>query len=243
MSSGKGDRILKKTVFSVNLIFFVLISVGNFIFTGQGGIGPLSATAVKGITSGLFALLGVINLLYMALSAKEKKLSFAIPLVLGLVFATAGDIALGHGEADFVIGASLFALGHIMYLVSYCFLMRMRWQGIFFAGVIFAATAMFVLLYPDLRFELPMFRWVCLAYALIISLMMGKAISNLAHGMSTLTAILAVGSVLFFFSDLMLVFDWFVGKWDIAGDLCMATYYPAQWLLAFSVFVAAGKEN
>ena len=71
-------------------------------------------------------------------------------------------------------------------------------------------------------------------YALIISLMVGKAISNFVKERTVLTATVLVGSILFFFSDLMLVFDWFMGIGRIAALLCMSTYYPAECILAFS---------
>ena len=76
---------------------------------------------------------------------------------------------------------------------------------------------------------------VCLVYALIISLMVGKAISNFVKERTVLTATVLVGSILFFFfSDLMLVFDWFMGIGRIAALLCMSTYSPAECILAFS---------
>lgn len=52
-----------------------------------------------------------------------------------------------------------------------------------------------------------------------------------------------IGSILFFFSDLMLVFDWFLSMGRIAGILCMSTYYPAQCLFAFSVYYAAASPG
>lgn len=72
---------------------------------------------------------------------------------------------------------------------------------------------------------------------------MGKAICNFIRKPNALTAILAFGSMLFFLSDLMLVFDLFIGIWDWTGNLCMATYYPAQCLLAYTIFQNAKKYN
>ena len=48
---------------------------------------------------------------------------------------------------------------------------------------------------------------------------------------------IGVTSVLFFFSDLMLVFDNFTNLTFPIGILCLATYYPAQCVLAFSVMI------
>ena len=85
---------------------------------------------------------------------------------------------------------------------------------------------------------------VCLVYALIISLMVGKAVGNCIRTPSLLTVVILAGSILFFFSDLMLVFDWFADGGRISGLLCMGTYYPAECLLAISglISVTAKKD-
>ena len=44
-----------------------------------------------------------------------------------------------------------------------------------------------------------------------------------------------IGSFLFFFSDLMLLFNEFAGAPFITDILCLYTYYPAQILLAYSI--------
>ena len=86
-------------------------------------------------------------------------------------------------------------------------------------------------------------QYVCLVYAFIISMMLGKAIGNFIRRRELLTGIILAGSILFFLSDLMLVFDWFTlaGSWS--GKICMATYYPAECLLAFSVMHFMKKEK
>ena len=86
-------------------------------------------------------------------------------------------------------------------------------------------------------------RIVCLIYALIISFMLAKAIGNFVKERNTVTIIIFVGSILFFFSDLMLVFDWFMGMGRVSGLLCMSIYYPAECLLAISVFFKASANN
>ena len=66
--------------------------------------------------------------------------------------------------------------------------------------------------------------------------MLGKAMANLICQVNAVNALISAGSLLFFFSDLMLVLNWFVrvGKW--AGNACMGTYYPALCILAFSMY-------
>ena len=87
---------------------------------------------------------------------------------------------------------------------------------------------------------------VCCAYALIISLMVGKAISNLLKEKNATYMTIVIGSTLFFVSDLMLMLDKF-GNIPGTSYLCLGTYYPGQFVLAFSLFIHAStntlKEN
>ena len=46
----------------------------------------------------------------------------------------------------------------------------------------------------------------------------------------------ALGSVLFFFSDVMLVLSWFAGAGRWADVWCLCTYFPGQGLLAHAVY-------
>ena len=73
---------------------------------------------------------------------------------------------------------------------------------------------------------------LCSSSALVISLMVGKAVGNHLRLKQRRTLVLAVGSVLFFLSDFMLLLDIFADAPRIAIWLCLLFYYPAQCLLA-----------
>ncbi|MBQ3047627.1 MAG: lysoplasmalogenase, partial [Clostridia bacterium] len=98
---------------------------------------------------------------------------------------------------------------------------------------------------PFFNFDEAIMMIVCLVYALIISLMVGKTISNLITQKSLLNIVLVIGSILFFISDLMLLLNVFGGLPEITDILCLATYYPAQCFLAFSILVSSNifKHN
>ena len=72
--------------------------------------------------------------------------------------------------------------------------------------------------------------------ALIISMMTGKAISNFIREKNAVTTVLVIGCSLFLFSDLMLCASWFMDTGRITSILCMVAYYPAEILLAHSVY-------
>lgn len=224
---------MKKIFLILNLLIIGGIFVGNYFYLTD------SSLLIKAFCSGGFVLIGILNLLY-AFLRKKINLKFQFIMTIGLVLAMLGDVVLGY---QFIIGAGLFAAGHICYLIAYGFIVRVHWVDFLFSGIIFAGAAVFLLFYPLIVFSDPVMKWVCIVYAFIISAMVGKAVSNLVRKPGILTGILTLGSILFFFSDLMLAFDWFIGVLENAGTLCMATYYPAQCLLAFSTYYIMDGGN
>ena len=214
---------------AVNLALMAAVFAGNYFFLTKGGL------TVKAVTSGGFVLMGLVNLIF-ALTQRKNRVSFQISLAAGLLLACLGDILISPA---FVIGASLFAAGHICFFVSYCTLDRPRLPDLAIGGILFAAAACFILFAPILRFSEGYMRIVCLVYAFVISCMAGKAAGNFIRTRTLLTATLLAGSVLFFFSDLMLLLDWFAGGGRITGLLCMGTYYPAECLLAISGLIGS----
>jgi uncharacterized membrane protein YhhN len=89
---------------------------------------------------------------------------------------------------------------------------------------------------PFLDFGSTLMKGVCSMYAIIISFMVGKTISNLLSEKNNTNKIIVIGSILFFISDFMLMLDVF-GNIQVASYLCLSTYYPAQFLLGFSVLI------
>lgn len=218
----------EKTFAYINWLLIGAICVGNYFYHTIGGLG------LKSLCSGIFVLTGLVNVYYTAKCSKPR-LKFAVPLTAGLVLAMLGDITIGF---DFIVGAALFAGGHVCYFAAQCVLMKLKRGDLIASGVIFAGAAAFLLLYPGLSFPGPVIKGVCLVYALIISLMTGKSIANFRRERTVLTAVVMAGCTLFFFSDLMLVLNWFMDTGRITGILCMATYYPGQILIAHSIYRA-----
>ena len=221
-----------KGIFLLNLVLAVLVQVSMIWYLDCGGLWR------KGLTSFGFVLLGVLNLAYL-IAVRKKPLRFPGILVVGLVFAMLGDIVL---NVNFIGGALLFAIGHIFYAVSYAQLQRIRKLDLLLSGIIFAATALFLLLAPIFDFGDPVMKGICVGYAFIISLMVGKAFGNAVREHTVTNLLLAAGSFLFFFSDLMLVLYVFADAPHIIDTLCVATYYPAQCILALAMFWYKGKN-
>lgn len=223
----------KKLFFGINVVLAIAVFVGNYFYMTVGGL------KLKSLCSSGFALMGVINLVYAFLN-KQKKLKFNVFMAIGLIFAMSGDIVL---DLNFIAGAALFAVGHIFYLTSYYILKKIKLLDIIVSAVLFIPAGAFVLFCPRLNFSTEIMKWVCFVYALIISAMVGKAISNFIRERNLLNFILMVGAILFFISDLMLLLRWFMNLGEWAGTLCLATYYPAECILAYATFHYAAIQN
>ena len=184
---------------------------------------------LKGVTSGWFVVLGAINL--FGNRGGSRKCAWL--MVLGLFCGMCADVLLG---ITFYAGVAVFALGHILYLAAFLALERFRIRDLAFM-IPLAAVSMFAVVgTPWIRVEDPVMKGLLLGYALIISAMLGKALSNLKEKPSAFRWLLAVGSVLFWFSDLMLAVDLFGQPSRLVWILCSYTYWPAQNLLAHSLY-------
>ena len=216
---------MKKRIYILNLLLAILIIAGDIWYM----IGD--STIVKGITSGVFVIMGIINLIY-AIKNKTKYKEFAILMVVGLFFAMLGDILL---EIEFIVGAGFFALGHVLFFVSYCFIQKFNIKDIFYGALIFIPATLVILLVPIFEFNGLLMQIVCIIYAVIISCMVGKAINNYIIIKNKLTLIVLIGSILFIISDICLLFNVFASVPKFIGVMCLLTYYPAEIFLACGV--------
>ena len=216
---------MKKIFNILNLVLISLVLVGDVFYILKGTL------LIKSLTSAGFLLLGVINLVYV-IKNKEENLKFCVMMVSGLLFAMLGDIIL---EIDFIIGALLFAVGHVLYFVAYCFVCKFNWKDLIYGACIFIPATGVILFAPIFNFGGNTLKWLCVIYAIIISCMTGKAVANFIREKSLLTIILMLGSALFLISDLMLLFSNFTDISGVFRYLCLITYYPAECLLAHSL--------
>lgn len=216
----------EKRVLAANVVLTLAVLVGNYFYQSLDFSYP-----IKLFCSFSFGLMGVLNCICMAGKGKNGVLYC---LTLGILFSCAGDIAI---NPSFVAGAAMFALGHILFVAAYFMHRGADGKNLALCALLAAAAAAFVWLCPILRFDPPLFRYICVAYAAIISVMVGKAVGNVRRESSLFTRVLAVSSVLFFVSDLMLLLAWFSSITGWTSHACMALYYPAMCLFAHSLLV------
>lgn len=226
---------MKKSFVTANAIMLMLILIFDVWYMFGGGL------FAKSIASIMFVVQGIINLWYCI--KNKVNLKFPIWLIVALTCAMLGDILL---VLNFYAGTAVFAIGHIFYFVAYCMLGKINGKDLI-CGIIISVFALSIILFtPFLDFGSTLMQGVCCVYALIISFMVGKAISNLLKDKNSTNITIVIGSILFFISDFMLMLNMF-GNIPGTNYLCLGTYYPGQFVLALSLFIYASandlKEN
>ncbi len=225
---------MKKTFYIVDALLILAVLIGDACYMAFGGL------LLKSLTSALFVTLGAVNLIY-AFKTKTKERMFAIFMLVGLFFSMLGDILL---NIEFMIGAALFAVGHIFYFVAYNFVQKYTVLDLVICGLLALVSTLVVTFVKAFDFGSHLMEAVVVIYAFVISTMLGKAIANLVRERSIKNILLVVGSGLFFFSDLMLLLNVFLPSNSIVFDiLCLVTYYPAQCVLASALLFTKTKED
>lgn len=224
---------IQKTYQILNIFLLILAMACLFYYDYEGGL------ALKGITSGWFAALGAVNLVFVHQAACKGR-SFAWLVVTALFLCMTADVLLG---IDFMVGTLTFAVGHLFYFGAYCRLEPLRRRDLFPIAAVGVVSLLCVLGTPFIQVDDPMLQGLLVGYALVISCMLGKAIGNLRYRYSRTRLLLVIGSGLFWFSDLMLALNMFGSGGRLTGILCMYTYWPGQSLLAHTLYHFATDEQ
>lgn len=217
----------------LNIILILAIVVGDICYTTLGGLW------LKGLTSLFFVLLGACNVFFLA-KCKREDLKFGIFMLIGLFVCFVADIVL---NLNFMFGAIIFALGHVFYIIAYSIHKKLKISDLIPSVIIFVPVTLLIVFLPIFNFGGIVMELVCIIYALIISIMVGKSISNFIREKSLLNLLIMIGSLLFMFSDLMLLFANFANVSRLFDILCLATYYPGQAMLASSFYFGNKLNN
>lgn len=187
---------------------------------------------LKGVTSIWFVFLGCVNVLYER-KMKEKNSRFVLIIEAGLFLGMCADVLLG---VQFIFGILFFALGHVLYLIAFFMLEKPIRKDLLIILPIAVVSLFIVTGTPYIQIEDPFIKKLLLGYAVIIACMLGKAISNFNKGKQTYRKLILLGSILFWFSDVMLAIDMFGEASRMTWVLCSYTYWPAQNILAHALF-------
>ena len=205
---------------------------------------------LKSASSVLFTVLGVFCLYYLV-SRKSGEIADngligGFLLLLGLVFSLIGDVILGLPRLTelrrdslpvLIGGASYFGLAHVIYCIALIFLFGIN---LWVIPIIIPLSVFYVfgnklfgkLDYKNLTIGL-------IAYSLIGALSFALCFTSLLQEYSAQKLLLTVGFTLFYFSDMVLMHNYFGERKRVISILCHSTYYPAQILIALSIYFIA----
>lgn len=150
----------------------------------------------------------------------------------GLVFSLAGDVALLFA-GGFVPGLVAFLFAHLAYLRAFTQARRFAawWPAFGVYGLV--AVGLLTYLWPGVPAALHV---PVLAYVVCLASMAAQAAVVGWRGRGTALARddawLALGGLLFLFSDSCIAFNKFAGPLPAAAALVLPTYWAAQWLIA-----------
>lgn len=233
-STAPPSRPTVSAALAANVFLLAVGFVLNVFYWRSGFAFPLKCACSAG-----FATLAVVNAVF-ALVSKRPNRRFYVAAVCGLLCAALGDVLIAF---DFIWGAATFGVGHLALIVAFSFARRFRRLDAVFCVAIFLFAAAFLNFFPGIAFETPVLKGVCVGYAAIISAMLGKALGNFVGSQTVANGAFALGAFLFFFSDMMLALNVFVGRWTWCDAACLATYFPAVYLLAFSLYVKSQESE
>lgn len=223
----------RKRVLILNLIWMACAMGCLVIYDIIGGLW------LKGITSAWFVGLGAVNLA-VCRKVRGKPGPFPILLMLGLICGMCADILLG---ISFIPGALVFSLGHLLYTAAYYSLEPFSIKDLKCFLPVALFSVLWVIFCPLIKIRDPIMNYIAVAYALIIALMTGKAVSNFLAKRDLFRGLLLLGSVLFTVSDLVLSIDLFGTGSRLTWIFCSYLYWPSQSILAHALFHYSYRES
>jgi uncharacterized membrane protein YhhN len=183
----------------------------------------LQVYVLKPLTTALIIL--------VALQAEHATATAYRPLVVaGLVCSLAGDVFLMLPRERFVAGLVSFLFAHVFYVAAFALDGGARPSAWAAAPVALYGGLMLRRLWPGLGgLKAPV-----VVYVSAILLMAWLAASRWLAVWDGGSASAFAGALLFVASDSLLAWNRFRGEFAGARGLILATYFPAQWLIALS---------
>lgn len=231
---------LNKGFLAANIVMgFITLLLGINLIAWNYVTPQLEKTPIvyKAIASVSFCLTAILNLAFVFIK-KNKKIVSPILIASALLSSMTADIVL---EFNFIAGGAIFALSHILFICAFSFILKIHWLDLICGIVPAIVVILLICLNPIFEFKDAIMQTFACAYALLICLMGGKAISNFVRERNKINLIIFIGSILFMISDFLLLFDHFGQSGTYPIDThhidCHIFYYPAQIALALSIYI------
>lgn len=163
--------------------------------------------------------------------------AYARWVTLALLLSFAGELLLQRSDPRFLTGFLAIVLARLAYLAAFTRDGGFSTGGTTGRTLAALGATLMALLWPALGpLRLPV-----LAYMLVLLVMAWQALERSRQGAHDGAWWAAVGAVLLVASDAALGVARFRGDFPGARGVVLATYYLAQWMIATSVLVRAGR--
>ena len=151
-------------------------------------------------------------------------------IALGLVLCIIADLFLEFRQATFIYGIAFFLLGHIAYISAFIQKNKSLHLSLFFPFAAWSGTIFFLIEEGLGKLYFPV-----AAYTIIICLMMWRASALINMNNFNLKSMAPLfGAVLFAFGDTLIAFDRFYEPIQNVRYPIILSYWPAQFLIAYS---------
>lgn len=162
-----------------------------------------------------------------------KQIAFSILVTIAIVFNIVSDILF---VSNFALGASFIAASRICLVSAIIVLSGFGLRDSIISVIIFALC--FLIITLNKNFVFYGYNILIFSFIAVISLMVGKSVSNCFRVNNKLVYSFIVAGVAFLFlSDLLQIYYLFAGEIKALNILSVAFYYPAMFVLALSIFV------
>lgn len=190
---------------------------------------------IKTLASVCFVALGAVCYAHYADSfAKVTVCALALGALADIIFGMRHVVEKTKKPLLFNTGVSVFALGHVLYIIAIFLLVRVPVWVMLLSFI----PATLICMIPKLVYKVKYgrLRFVIFGYAVILSCMLVCAVYYAATcGNPHNAAVLATAAALFAFSDAVLLIEIFVCDSRFLNFLNLIPYYSAQLLFALSV--------
>lgn len=184
----------------------------------------------------------------LAVFERPENCKYGLLIIIGGVMGLLGDVYLDqkwihlhHKDQYLALGFLNFGIGHIFYITAAVINANLGIKDMIIPIVAAIIIPIFnEILSKPLKQDFGKFRWVVFSYGMILSFMMGTAVSAYVKTGATAYLIYAIAGASFLVSDIVLSAIYFTkdGKKVTVGRFVIniVTYYLAQYLIAITPY-------
>ncbi len=182
----------------------------------------------------LFKPLTMLLIIVIAMRERRPESSYYKGIITaGLFCSLLGDVLLMLPQDLFLPGLLSFLVAHLFYIAAFVYMagrQASRWLLLPFAA--YGGVMLWVLLPHAGGMKIPV-----VIYMAVILTMAWQATNRWIVSRQRGTLLAMAGAILFVVSDSALAYNRFVEPFPAAPLVVMATYFTAQWCIAFSVSI------